>query len=229
MVRSVLIVEDEPSIADTLIFALEKESFSPTRVATLSEARSAIAASEFSAIILDVGLPDGNGFDFCKELRKDSDIPVIFLTARGDEIDKIVGLEIGADDYVTKPFSPREITARLRAIFRRLDKSGRHSSEASFSSFEIDKCKRQIKFKNQTLELSRYEFGILELLLARPGQVFSRQQIMESVWEDPDMSLERTVDTHVKTLRGKLSAIESGEEYLLTHRGVGYSIKDEND
>lgn len=226
MKKRILIVEDEPSIADTLTFSLESEGFEPIRVATLAGARQALSSSEFSAIVLDVGLPDGSGFDFLKELRKSHKTPVLFLTARDGEIDRVVGLEIGADDYVTKPFSPREVSARLRAIFRRVEDSQQEPQQAPPTDFEIDRQKRRILFKGQALELSRYEFGILNLLLSRPGQVYSRQQIMEHVWEEPDMSLERTVDTHIKTIRGKIKAIESGSEVLVTHRGIGYSIKD---
>lgn len=225
MSEKILVVEDEPSIADTLVYTLEKEGFDPIRVATIAEARNAVSSNHFSAIVLDVGLPDGNGFDYCKELRKEHDTPVIFLTARNDEIDRIVGLEIGADDYVTKPFSPREISARLKAIFRRVGNSKSQDLGAS-SDFRVHNEKRRIEFKGIALELSRYEYGILSLLLTRPGQVYSRQQIMEYVWESPDMSLERTVDTHVKTIRGKLKEIDASEELLITHRGIGYSLKD---
>jgi two-component system catabolic regulation response regulator CreB len=224
--KQILIVEDEPSIADTIVYALETEGFAPTRVATLAEARVALHKTCYSAIVLDVGLPDGNGFEFCKDLRKTSQTPVLFLTARNDEIDRIVGLEIGADDYVTKPFSPREVTARLKAIFRRVEAPAALGCELQQQGFQVDEGKRQIHFRGQQLELSRYEFGILSLLLTRPGQVYSRQQIMEKVWEEPDMSLKRTVDTHMKTLRGKLKAIAPDEDVLITHRGVGYSIKE---
>ncbi len=223
MNKKILVVEDERSIADTLIYTLEKEGFDPTRVPTISGAREAIGSSEFAAIILDVGLPDGNGFEFCKELRRNSNTPVIFLTARNDEIDKVVGLEIGGDDYVTKPFSPREVTARLNAILRRVSAPRKSSLGAGF---QVDTEKRRITFNDVSLKLSRYEYGILELLLNRPGQVYSRQQIMEHVWETPDMSLERTVDTHVKTIRSKLKDIEPKDEILITHRGIGYSVKD---
>ena len=223
-IKKILIVEDEPSIADTLIDTLEKEGFQPISVSTILEARESIKNIDFSAIILDVGLPDGSGFEFCKELRKEFNTPVIFLTARSDEIDKVVGLEIGADDYVTKPFSPREVTARLNAIFRRVNSVS--SSKIAESGFHTDSEKRRISFKGTVLELSRYEYGILSLLLTRPGQVYSRQQIMEYVWETPDMSLERTVDTHIKTIRAKIKEIEPLEDVLITHRGIGYSVKD---
>ena len=229
--KEILIVEDESSIADTLIYALDKEGFLPTRVADLSSARLELSKKTFNAIVLDVGLPDGSGFDLCKEIRKSGDIPILFLTARNDEIDKIVGLEIGADDYVTKPFSPREVCARLKAILRRrsgnqLAKSDNQTQSGEGHQFLIENEKRRISFQGQPLDLSRYEFGILSLLLTRPGQVYSRQQIMNHVWESPDMSLERTVDTHIKTIRGKIKAICGNGDILITHRGVGYSVKE---
>lgn len=223
MLKKILIVEDESSIADTLIYTLEKEKFDPKWVTTIAKAKDLINRVTFSAIILDIGLPDGNGFDFCKEIRKVNNIPIIFLTARDEEIDKIVGLEIGADDYVTKPFIPREITARLKAIFRRTNNNfPTHNSV----SFIIDEKKRQVHYKNKFLDLGRYEYGIISLLLKRPGYVYSRQQIMEDVWDCPDMSLERTVDTHIKTIRSKLKTIDPKCDDLITHRGVGYSIKE---
>ena len=222
MTQAILIIEDEPSIADTLIYALEREGFVPTRVATLAEARAAVGAHAYAAIVLDVGLPDGNGFDFCRDLRRDHATPILFLTSRNDEVDRIVGLEIGADDYITKPFSPREVAARLKAVLRRAVQPAVNGTP---EFFQIDAGKRRIIFRGNALELSRYEYGILNLLLRRPGQVYSRQQIMQHVWPDPDMSLERTVDTHIKTIRNKLKRI-ADEDVLLTHRGVGYSIKE---
>ncbi len=223
MGQTILVIEDEPSIADTLIYTLEKEGFEPTRVATLLEARELLTVRSYSAIVLDVGLPDGNGFEFLKEIRRAHSTPVLFLTARSDEVDRIVGLEIGADDYITKPFSPREVSARVKAILRR---TGLHPAEvASRSAFIVEEDKRTIRYRDSVLELSRYEYGILSLLLKRPGQVYSRQQIMDHVWPSPDMSLERTVDTHIKTIRNKLKQIADGD-ILITHRGVGYSIKD---
>lgn len=224
MKKKILVVEDEPGIADTLTYTLDKEGFDSKRVATIADAKETLRIDNFSAIVLDVGLPDGSGFDFCREIRKSNDIPVLFLTARSDEIDKIVGLEIGADDYVTKPFSPREVVARLNAILRRLQKT--KIATESASSFVVDSDKYKISYKSQNLDLSRYEFGILSLLLERKGQVYSRQQIMEKVWESPDMSLERTVDTHIKTIRAKLKKL-SEKELLITHRGLGYSVKEE--
>lgn len=222
--KIILVVEDETSIADSLIYILNKEGFVATHARTLSEARQIMESQSVSALILDVGLPDGSGFEFCKEIRKKSETPILFLTARHEEIDKIVGLEIGADDYVTKPFSPREVVARLNAILRRTEKSEKTKSDNE-EQFFVDKNKLKILYKGQSLELSRYEFGILEMLLERRGQVFSRQQIMMRVWESPDMSLERTVDTHIKTLRSKLNLI-SEDEILITHRGIGYSVRD---
>jgi len=223
--NNILIVEDESSIAENLILVCDKENWKNFRVSTILEATKKFNEDVFNFIILDVGLPDGSGFDFCREIRKKSNIPVLFLTARDDEVDKVVGLEIGADDYMTKPFSPREVIARVKAILRRSQVYSKDLSTPS-KEFEIDSLKRTITFMGKILELSRYEFGILELLAKRPGQVFSRTQIMQQVWEEPDMSLERTVDAHVKSIQAKLKDIIE-TEYLITHRGVGYSLKDD--
>jgi two-component system catabolic regulation response regulator CreB len=152
-------------------------------------------------------------------------VPVIFLTARKEEIDRIVGLELGADDYVTKPFSPRELTARIRAILRRIPSSNSAPKKAS-TMFQIDHSRKEICYQGHSLELSRYEFRILEVLIQHPGQVFSRAQLMDAAWEEPDASYERTVDTHIKTLRAKLRDIDPDTDCLQTRRGWGYCLKD---
>ncbi|MEO0446335.1 MAG: winged helix-turn-helix domain-containing protein, partial [Verrucomicrobiota bacterium] len=189
-------------------------------------------------VILDVGLPDESGFDLCREFRRSSEIPILFLTAREGEIDRVVGLELGADDYVTKPFSPRELVARVRAILRRTQGAGAANAnspsreDSSLTSgrmdgFEIDEARRQIRFEGQLLTLTRYEYGMLLLFLAHPGRVFTRDQLMDHVWEEPESSLDRTVDAHVKSLRAKLRAIDEEAEVIVTHRGVGYSLREE--
>lgn len=229
MKPAILIVEDETSIAETLLYALTTDGFAPVRVATGTEALQLIRESRFALIILDVGLPDVNGFELCKQIRKSSDVPVFFLTARNDEVDKIVGLEIGADDYITKPFSPREVSARVKSLLRRLESYATAPAAAVAPSalFEVDDEKFKIKFRGRVLELTRYEFGLLKVLVRKPGRVFSREQLMEQVWDEPDMALDRTVDTHVKSLRGKLREVDPETEVILTHRGLGYSIRED--
>ncbi len=225
MMPKVLLFEDENNIAENLKYALKTEGIVCEHALTAQEGLQKFKNGNFDIVILDVGLPDKSGFDVCKEIRAESNIPVFFLTARADEVDKILGLELGADDYITKPFSPREVTARIRAFFRRYGAAIDVQESKKIRSFEILEERFQIKFHNVDLELRRYEFGILKFLLEHPGHVYSRAQIMDKVWHEPDMSLERTIDTHIKVIRSKLKKI-SDEEIIQTHRGVGYSIKD---
>ncbi len=227
--RTILIVEDEAAIAENIAFALSTENMTPVTAGTAGEARAVLRDQTVQLIVLDVGLPDENGFDFCRELRKTSDVPVIFLTARKEEVDRVVGLELGADDYVTKPFSPRELTARIRAILRRMpDTAPSREPTAGRPAFEIDQSRKQIRYRGHPLELSRYEFRILEVLIEHPGQVFSRAQLMDSAWEEPEASFERTVDTHIKTLRTKLREMNPDADCIQTRRGFGYSLKEES-
>ena len=203
--KQILVVEDEPKIAETLIHVLNEQDFEATRVATILEAREALIVNVFSAIVLDVKLPDGNGFEFCKELRKTNDIPILFLTSISKEVDKIVGLEIGADDYVTKPFSPREVSARLKAIIKRVKEPIPVNQNIQF---KVDEEKKRITYKDELLETRPIEYAILKLLIKRPGRVFSREEIIDYCWpDDPNMDSNRTVDTHIKTIRKKIGSI----------------------
>lgn len=221
----ILIVDDEPAISDTLAYALQAEGFASDCCTLGAEALARLDAGGHDLVVLDVGLPDISGFDVCRLLRRNSDVPVIFLTARSDEVDRIVGLELGADDYVAKPFSPREVVSRVRAILRRSRPEWRNGAGATASArFTVDGEGLRVAYHGVWLNLTRYEYLLLTLLLARPGRILSRGQIMENVWQDSGESLERTVDTHVKTLRGKLRAVRADEEPILTHRGLGYSI-----
>jgi two-component system catabolic regulation response regulator CreB len=226
----ILLVEDEPSIADNIIYALKTDGFEPVWCSTGEEALARLAAEKFALLILDVGLPDMNGFELCKRVRTDSSVPIIFVTARKDEIDRVVGLEIGADDYVVKPFSPRELTARVKAILRRTEHTGRAEHPAvpggAAPVFAIDEERCEIRFHGTALSLSRYEFRLLKILAQKPGRVFSREQLMEQAWEEPEAALDRTVDAHIKMLRAKLRAVRSDEDPIRTHRGLGYSMKE---
>jgi two-component system catabolic regulation response regulator CreB len=222
----VLIVEDEPGIADTLQYALRTEGFDPAWVATGEEALAQVKAQLPALVILDVGLPDTSGFEVFKRLREFTDLPVVFLTARSDEIDRVVGLELGADDYVAKPFSPRELVARVRSILRRSAKPAAPPPPAPALPLSVDEGKRQIRFYGTLLELSRYEFGLLQTLASRPGHVFSRDALLDKVWDDSD-SLDRTVDAHVKTLRAKMKLVAPTLEPIRTHRGSGYALAED--
>lgn len=226
MLQHILVVEDEPSIADTITYAMRTEGFNVTWCSTGEELQCLLVKRPADLIILDVGLADCNGFDLCREIRKTSEIPIIFLTARVSEVDRIVGLEIGGDDYVAKPFSPRELAARVRAVLRRMPAGQEEAESASESPFSLDKERMKIWYYGKPLDLSRYEFRILEVLLRRPGWVYSRDKLMEMAWESPEVSMDRTIDTHMKTIRAKLRAIKPEVDPIQTHRGIGYSLRE---
>lgn len=215
----VLLVEDEGAIAQTIEYALRAEGFETAHALTGREAQRLVEAGAFDLAILDVGLPDIGGFALCRELRRGRDLPVIFLTARDAEADRVLGLEIGADDYIAKPFSPRELVARVRAVLRRT------GPRVAAPGFEHDQEGRRIFFHGQLLDLTRYEYGLLAALLRRPGAILTRAQLLERVWDDDSDSTDRTVDTHVKTLRAKLRALDGEADPIRTHRGLGYSVQ----
>lgn len=219
MSQRILIVEDERAIADTLLYALATEGFEPEWCDLGGKALEAIQAQEPDLVILDVGLPDLSGFEVCRRLRRFSEVPVLFLTARDGEVDRIVGLEIGADDYVTKPFSPREVAARVRTILRRV------RPEKAVRGFQVDVAARRIAFQGARLDLTRFEYDLLRALLAHPGRIFTRPELMETVWAGAEDTQDRTVDTHIKTLRAKLRAVAPEADPIQTHRGVGYSVE----
>jgi len=228
MKPKILIVEDEPAIVDNIKFVLETEGFETVWHSEGKEVLPLISQDNIDLIVLDIGLPDINGMELCKEIRKTDTIPIIFLTARSDEVDRIVGLEIGADDYMVKPFSPRELSARVKAILRRTMTNPELKSSVSESSpFKVDEERYQIFYFNRKLDLSRYEFKILEMFISRPGQIFSREQLMENVWDEPEMSMDRTVDTHIKNIRNKLKKVTPELDPILTHRSLGYSLKED--
>ena len=226
MQANVLIVEDEPAIADTIQYALETEGFIPVIVPTGAEALEQVAANSIDLVILDIGLPDINGFELCKQIRRKSALPIIFLTARNEEIDRVVGLEIGADDYVVKPFSPRELTARVKAVLRRTQLAPSAITPNHSEVWSVDNAKRRIRYLGQALELSRTEFELLRTLIHRPGQVFTRDQLMAAIWDEPEASMDRTVDAHIKNLRAKLKAIQPTPDPIVTHRGTGYALRE---
>ncbi len=224
MTQTILIVEDEPAIADTIQYALETEGFKTFCAGSGSEALTLITDGPVNLIVLDVGLPDINGFELCKKIRLTSTVPILFLTARSDEIDRVVGLEIGGDDYVTKPFSPRELSARIKAILRRTSEGGKKYIENH--AFNVNEQKQLITCYGVRLTLSRYEYLILKTLINRPGRVYSREQLMEMVWDEPEASMDRTVDAHIKNLRAKLKELRPDFSPIVTHRGSGYSLKE---
>ena len=221
----ILIVEDEPAIADTIQYALETDGCEPMMAGDGTGALELMAKQPIDLIILDIGLPDISGFDLCRQIRRHADVPIIFLTARSDEIDRVVGLEIGGDDYVVKPFSPRELAARVKAVLRRSHNS--LQTVDSHKAFDINTEKRQIYYLGTLLDLSKYEYEILATFIRRPGMVFTRDQLMQLVWESPETSMDRTVDAHIKNLRAKLKAVRPDPDPIVTHRGTGYSLREE--
>lgn len=226
MKHRVLIVENEPAIADTIQYALETDGFETTCLYSGIPVLELLSSQQMDIIILDIGLPDINGFELCKEIRKSREIPIIFLTARSDEIDKVVGLEIGGDDYVTKPFSPRELSARVKALLRR--SCNQASQREPSIQFQVDESRRQVHYFGQSLDLSRYEFAILKTFIRRPGHVYSRDQLMELCWDEPECSMDRTVDAHIKNIRNKMKSIMPDYDPIVTHRGQGYSLKEDS-
>lgn len=222
MPAHILLAEDDLPIAENVIMALEREGFSCSHVMLGSACLEFIRSTAVDLVVLDVGLPDLNGFEVCKTIRRTSELPVIFLTARSDEVDRVVGLEIGADDYILKPFSPRELVARVKTILRRSRPESR-PRPASASAFQIDETRACILFMGTRLDLTRAEFYMLRALACTPQKVFSRQALMEAAGL-ADASLERVIDTHVKSLRAKLAAVLPGHEHIRTHRGFGYSL-----
>jgi two-component system catabolic regulation response regulator CreB len=225
---TILVVEDEPAIADTIQYALESEGFQCQRLETGAGVVDVLDRQPVALVVLDIGLPDMSGIEVCRRIRQRHDVPVIFLTARGGEVDRVVGLELGADDYVTKPFSPRELAARAKAVLRRTRRGDSDSPTppSTNSAFVLDEERRQISYFGKPLDLSRYEYRLLAVLLKKPGRVYSREQLLEMVWDEPEASLDRTVDAHVKNLRAKLREIRPDVDPIATHRGTGYALRE---
>jgi len=226
----ILLLEDDPAIAGTVAFALQREGFAVDHVLLVGAARASVATAAPALAILDVGLPDGSGLDLCREWRQSGAdalraLPVLMLTARAEELDRVVGLELGADDYLTKPFSPRELVARVRALLRRAALAPPAAPVATAGLFELDADGQRIRFAGQWLALTRLEFGLLRALLRTPGRIRSREALLDEVWGLDGDATDRTVDTHVKTLRAKLRAVRPELEPIATHRGMGYSLE----
>ena len=223
----IFIVEDEPSIAQTVQFTLEAEGFATQHFSTGAGCLAALEAAAPSLILLDVGLADGNGFELFGRIRRLTEAPVIYLTARDAEIDRVVGLEMGADDYIVKPFSLRELVARVRAVLRRVDTAAAPSAGTN-EVFQLDTVRRRIHYHAQLLDLTLHEYRLLETLLSHPERVFTRSQLLQRGWDNPDHRLERTIDSHIKSLRSKLHDIKPDADPICTHRGVGYSLMPES-
>ncbi len=213
----VLIIEDERAVADAIVYALQTEGCEPLWVATGGDGLAALDRGGIDIVVLDIGLPDGSGFDFFRDIRKRHTVPVIFLTARAEEVDRVAGLEMGADDYVVKPFSPRELTARVKAVLRRLNASPADDVLA-LGTVRLRRAAREVSVDGREVELTQREFELLEYLMRHAGQVVSRETLLESVWGFLAPGETRTVEQHVAQLRKKLG----DPELIRTVRGVGY-------
>jgi len=220
----ILVVDDERAIADAVVYALRSEGLEAEHCLLGDEAIARVRRGGIDVVVLDVGLPDRSGFDVCRALRAFSDVPVIFLTARSEEVDRVLGLELGGDDYVAKPFSPRELVARVRARLRRAGGIPANGWAAR-GEFAIDREGHRIHYRGQPLDLTRYEHALLAALLERPGAILTRAQLLDRGWDADADSGDRTVDTHVKTLRAKLRSAGATHDPIRTHRGLGYSLE----
>lgn len=217
----ILVVEDESSISEPLAESLAREGFEPEVASTLESARAAVQAAMPDLILLDVMLPDGDGRDLARDIRRESDVPIIMLTARGEEIDRVVGLELGADDYVVKPFSMRELTARIRAIMRR-GRGPMRRGPIGIAEVRLDPASRTCTKAGEPIELAAKEFDLLHLLMSNPGEVLTREKIMDEVWDPHWFGPTKTLDVHISWLRKKIEDDPSKPRYITTIRGVGF-------
>lgn len=225
MVQRILVVEDEPAIAESVAYALGRDGFSVTLAATATDAASLVDGADL--VVLDLMLPDGSGFDLIGRWRKSKHIPVIVLSSRDGEADRVVALEAGADDYVTKPFSPREVVARVRAVLRRSQMElASGTSVPVAQALTLDAATRRARANGSILELTRVEFDVLACLLEQPGRVYSRVELIGRVWGDGFAITDRTIDSHVKALRKKVAEAGAEPGLIETVRGVGYRVTD---
>ena len=221
--KHVLIVEDEKKLADVLIAYLNQNQFKVTHFESGSDVVDWVKTNQPNIILLDLMLPDVNGKDLCKEIRQFSMVPIIMVTAMIDEIDRLIGLELGADDYVCKPFSPKEVVARVKAVLRRSE--GDLNQAEVYDAFEVNDQTYSIKLHQDRLDLTPVEFRLLKMFLQSPGRVFNRDQILNNIFEDGRIVLDRTVDTHVKNLRHKLKTASPQHDYIRSVYGIGYSFE----
>jgi len=225
--KTILVVDDEPKIVELARDYLEHAGFS---VMTSGDGPSAVATvggRHPDLVVLDLGLPGMDGLDVMRAIRRDSEIPVVMLTARDDEVDKLLGLELGADDYITKPFSPRELVARVRAVLRRTERRPEATDLIRVSGVSIDVPRMRVDIDGRSIELTATEFEILTTLARQPGRIFTRSQILDAVHGVAFESYERAIDTHVKNIRRKLEPDPRRPRYLLTAYGVGYRFADD--
>lgn len=225
-VQRILAVDDEESILKIVEYALVQAGY---EVHTAGDARGAdfmLSQVKPDLVILDVMLPDESGLDVARRIRETSNVPIIMLSAKGDEVDRILGLEFGADDYVTKPFSPRELVSRVKAILRRTGASAEVHAEIRVGDLEVDDTSRQVRLSGETIHLTSSEYGILMLLARHPGKAFSRQAILAALWDESPVGDERAIDVHIHNMREKIESDPKNPSYLLTVRGFGYRLRE---
>jgi two-component system, OmpR family, response regulator RegX3 len=222
--QTILLVEDERAITEPLAEALEREGFDASVAGTASEALEKASSADPDLVLLDIGLPDGSGLDVCRELRKSSEVPIIMLTARGSEADRVAGLELGADDYVVKPFSAREVVARVRAVLRRAvpSPSGDGTGSITIGDLDLDTARHEARLSGAPIELSRKEFELLRVLMESAGSVLTREALIDEVWDMNWFGSTKTLDVHISGLRKKLEDDPREPRYIHTVRGVGF-------
>jgi len=226
---TILLVDDEDSIQKLLAYPLEREGYRVLQARDGEEALERFASERVDLVVLDIMLPKLDGLEVCKRLRAESEVPIIMLTARDDELDKVLGLELGADDYITKPFSIREFRSRVRALLRRAAVSRQVDEDGEVISAQgltIDLARRGVEVRGNRVQLTYVEFELLRILASHPGRVYSRRMLLEALWGGADYREPRTIDVHVRHLREKLEPDPAEPEYILTVRGVGYRFRD---
>jgi len=224
----ILIIDDDPNIASLIANSLQAESYSTVQVGDGAEGVAFMEKDSPVLVILDIMLPKIDGIEVCRLIRKRSEVPILMLTAKADEFDKILGLSVGADDYLTKPFSPRELVARVKAILRRcIAKPVGVQKKLKYLDLEVDFEKCKVVVKNQEVRLTVYEYEILQALVGLPGRVFSREQLIQKIYSYEDVSVvDRVIDVHIGNLRAKIEEDSSNPKYVLTVRGMGYKFAD---
>lgn len=225
----ILIIEDEVPFRESLAALLRLDAYACDGVSSGREGLHEVRAGRADLVLLDVGLPDCNGFALFHEIREISRVPVIFMTARGEVVDRVTGLELGADDYLPKPFDYRELLARVRVALRRSPRASLMVTETGVGTtpFRIESEKRRIRIQEHILDLTPLEYGILKTLVERPGHVFSRDYLLETLWNEPFTASDRSIDQHIKTLRRKIAEVMGDTPVVLTHRGSGYALRDD--
>jgi DNA-binding response OmpR family regulator len=223
---TILLVDDEESVQKLLAYPLEREGFRVLQARDGEEALQRFASEHVDLVVLDLMLPKVDGLEVCKRLRAESAVPIIMLTARDDELDKVLGLELGADDYITKPFSIREFRSRVRALLRRASAPRQTAEVISTDGLRVDVAKRTVDVRGTPVQLTYVEFELLRVLASNPGRVYSRRMLLEALWGGADYREPRTIDVHIRHLREKLERDSGEPEYILTVRGVGYRFRD---